>query len=102
MIDDSVDIVIRPTDKVMLETSAVKTFFIITEKEEEIRQYIIENLGYSTTQVNAKGGYSNKNKRVLMCAIPTRQYYEVKHIIEEIDENVFFLITDTYEIYGGM
>lgn len=90
------------TDRVMLETSAIKTFFIITEKDKEIRQYIIDNLGYSTTQVAAKGGYSNKNKKILMCAIPTRQYFEVKNIIEKIDEDVFFLITDTYEIYGGM
>jgi len=90
------------TDRVMLETSATKTFFIITEKDNEIRQYIIDNLGYSSTQVNAKGGYSNKEKKVLMCAVPTRQYFEVKSIIEKIDKNVFFLITDTYEIYGGM
>ena len=52
--------------------------------------------------VNAKGGYSNKNKKVFMCVVPTRQYYEVKNMIEEIDNDVFFLITDTYEIYGGM
>ena len=42
-----------------------------------------------------------KEKKVLMCAIPTKQYFEVKSIIQKIDENVFFLITDTYEIYGG-
>lgn len=90
------------TDRVMLETSAIKTFFIITEKDKEIRQYIIDNLGYSTTQVDAKGGFSNQNKKVLMCAIPTRQYFDVKNTIQKIDEDVFFLITDTYEIYGGM
>lgn len=90
------------TDKVMLETSVTKTFYIITDKDKEIKQYIIDNIGYGVTVVNGKGGYSNKNKKVLMCAIPTRQYYEVKNMIEEIDNDVFFLITDTYEIYGGM
>lgn len=90
------------TDKIMLETSATKTFYIITNKEKEIRQYILENLGYGVTSMNAKGGYSNQTKKILMCAVPTRKYYEVKNIIEEIDEDVFFLITDTYEIHGGM
>ena len=90
------------TDKVVLETSAIKTFYIVTNKEEEIRQYILDNLGYGVTMLNAKGGYSNKNKKILMCAIPTRQYYEVKSMIQEIDDEIFFLITDTYEIYGGM
>ena len=90
------------TDKVMLETSITKTFYIVTEKEKDISQYIVENLGYGVTVVSAKGGYSNDNKKVLMCAVPTRQYYQLKEVIQSIDENVFFLITDTYEIYGGV
>ena len=90
------------TDRIMLESSASKTFYVVTDKEREVREYIIEHLGYSVTVVNAKGGYSNKNKKVFMCVVPTRQYYEVKTMLQEIDEDVFFLITDTYEIYGGM
>lgn len=37
-----------------------------------------------------------------MCNIPTRKYYEAKEVIQTIDDGAFFLITDTYEIYGGM
>ena len=65
-------------------------------------QVPLSNLGYGVTIMNAKGGYTNKNKKILMCSVPTRQYYEIKTMIEEIDKDVFFLITDTYEIYGGM
>ena len=90
------------TDKVMLETSVTKTFYIVTEKEKDISQYIVENLGYGVTVVSAKGGYTNDKKKVLMCAIPTRQYYRLKEFIQSIDKDVFFLITDTYEIYGGV
>ena len=89
-------------DKVMLESSITKTFYIVTEKEKEISQYIVENLEYGATVMNAKGGYSNDNKKIIMCAVPTRQYYQTKEVIQEIDKNVFFLIVDTYEIYGGM
>lgn len=90
------------TDKVMLETSITKTFYIVTEKEKDISQYIVENLGYGVTVVNARGGYTNDKKKVLMCAIPTRQYYQLKEVIQSIDKDVFFLITDTYEVYGGV
>ena len=89
------------TDKVMLETSATKTFYIVTDKEKEISQYIVEDLGYGVTEINARGGYSNQAKKVLLCAIPTREYYQMKEVVQGIDENVFFLITDTYEIYDG-
>ena len=86
----------------MLETSVTKTFYIVTEKEKAISQYIVENMGYGVTVVNARGGYTNDKKKVSMCAIPTRQYYQLKEVIQTIDKDVFFLITDTYEIYGGM
>lgn len=90
------------TDKVMLETSITKTFLIVTKKSKEINQYITLNLGRGATIINAKGGYKGENKKILMCAIPTRQYYQAKEIIQSIDENAFILITDTYEAYGGM
>ena len=90
------------TDKVMLESSITKTFYIITEKEKEISQYIVENFGYGVTVLNAVGGYSNQEKKILMCAVPTRNYYELKDVVQKLDKEVFFLITDTYEIYGGV
>lgn len=90
------------TDKVMLETSISKTFYIVTEKEKEISQYIVENLGYGATVMEGRGGYSNDRKKVLMCAVPTRQYYQAKEVMRDIDPDIFFLIIDTYEIYGGM
>ena len=90
------------TDKVMLETSISKSFFIITKKHKEINDYITEVLGHSATIMNATGGYNDDKKKVVMCAIPTRKYYLARETIMEIDKDAFFLITDTYEIYGGM
>ena len=89
------------TDRVMLETSAMKTFYIVTEKEKDISQYIKEDMGYGTTVINARGGYTNDKKKMLMCAVPTRQYYQLKEVILGIDSDAFFLVTDTYEIYSG-
>lgn len=90
------------TDRVILETSTSKTFFIVTKKYEEISEYITYALGHGVTVINARGGYRDDKKKVLMCNIPTRKYYEAKESIQTIDDGAFFLITDTYEIYGGM
>ena len=89
------------TDKEILGTSVCKTFYIVTTKEKEVNEFIISNLGHSATIIDAKGGYTGDKKKVLMCAIPTRQYFLMKEIVKEIDENSFFLATDTYEINGG-
>ena len=68
----------------------------------EISEYITYALGHGVTVINARGGYRDDKKKVLMCNIPTRKYYEAKEVIQTIDDGAFFLITDTYEIYGGM
>ena len=90
------------TDKIMLETSVSKTFFIITKKDKEINEYITDVLGHGATIMKAKGGYKNDNKKIVICSMPTRKYYMAKQVIENIDKNAFILITDTYEIYGGI
>lgn len=90
------------TDRIMLETSASKTFYIVTDKYKEINQYITDTLGHSVTIMDGKGGYTSDNKKVLMCAVPTREYFMTKQVIKDIDADSFFLITDTYEIRGGM
>lgn len=84
-------------DKVIIGVSNNKVFYIITDKPLEIREYIMNNLNYSVTLVNAKGGYSHKRKKMLMCVIPTIEYLKLKELVKEIDPKVFFLIVDTYE-----
>lgn len=86
------------TDRVMIGISNNKAFYIITKKPKEVRDYIINNLNHTVTIVNAKGGYSNRRKKMLMCVIPTIEYVKVKEVIKEIDEDVFFLITDSYYV----
>lgn len=89
------------TDKELLGISENKTFYIVTDKEKEVNEFITTNLGHSATIIDAKGGYSNDKKKVLMCAVPTRQYSIMKEIVKEIDKNSFFVATDTYETIGG-
>lgn len=83
-------------DRVMIGISRNKAFYVITRKPLEVRDYIINNLNYTVTIVNARGGYSNKKKKMLICVIPTIEYTRFKEVIKEIDNEVFFLITDSY------
>ncbi len=84
-------------DKVMIGISNNKVFYIITDKPFEIRDYIMNNLHYSVTIVNARGGYSHKKKKILMCVVPTIEYLKLKELVSMIDSKVFFLIVDAYE-----
>ena len=86
------------TDRVMIGISNNKAFYIITRNPLEVRDYIINKLHRTVTIVNAKGGYSNKKKKMLICVIPTKQYTRVKEVVREIDNDAFFLITDSYYV----
>lgn len=84
-------------DKVIIGISDNKVFYIITDKPLEIREYIMDNLHYSVTVINAKGGYTNKKRKMLMCVVPTIEYLKLKELVSKIDPKVFFLIVDIYE-----
>lgn len=89
------------TDKVLLGISDSKAFYIVTEKEEEVKNFVLSNLNHGVTIFKAKGGHKNKDKQVLFCVIPTREYFKLKEGISAIDNHAFFVVTDAYEVYGG-
>lgn len=89
------------TDKVLLGISDSKAFYIVTSKENEVKEYVIKYLNHSVTIFNAKGGYSKEEQDVLLCVIPTKEYFKLKEGIHLIDDQAFFVVTDAYEVYGG-
>lgn len=89
------------TDKVLLGISDSKAFYIIAEREEEIKKYILEELGHGVTVFDGKGGFTKEKQKVLFCVIPTKDYFKLKEGIHNIDKNAFFVATDAYEVLGG-
>lgn len=88
-------------DKVLLGISDNKAFYIITSEEELIKQYIIENLHHNVTTFDVKGGFLEKKRKVLLSVIPSREYYRVTEGIKMLDDEAFFVVTDSYEVIGG-
>lgn len=85
-------------DKIILGVSQNKAFYIITNKVKDVKEYIINNLNYTVTVVNARGGYSDKKKKMILCVIPTIEYIKLKEVVKEIDKDAFFLVTDSYSV----
>ena len=89
------------SDRVILGISDSKAFLIITDKEDEVKDFIMNTLKHGVTVYEAKGGYKTEKEKVLMTVLPTKEYYRLKEGIEKIDKDVFYIITDTYEVFGG-
>lgn len=89
------------TDKVVLGISDSKTFYIITKNETDVKRFIINYLNHGVTVLDGRGGYTGDNKKIIMCSIPTKEYFIVKETIRDIDPSAFFVVTDSYEVHGG-
>lgn len=89
------------SDRVVLGISDSKMFLIVTDKDEEVKEYILEKLNHGVTIFKGKGGYKRENENVLMAVLPTKEFALLREGINKIDENVFYIITDTYEVFGG-
>ncbi len=88
-------------DRVMLGISKNKAFYIVTQEDEKIKQFIIEELHHSATIFDVKGGFLEKKKRVVLTVVPTREYYKVQEAIKLLDKNAFFVASDAYQTEGG-
>ena len=86
------------SDKVILGISQSKAFYIVTDKEEEVRQFLIAINNAGVTLLNVKGGYTNDKHSLLLAVVPTRNYFIVKEGLKAIDDKVFFLVCDSYEV----
>jgi len=88
-------------DKVILGISQCKTFYIVTDHETSIKKFIMSYLSQGVTVLDGRGGYTGNHQKVIMCTIPTKDYFLAKEGILGIDPNAFFLVTDAYEVSGG-
>lgn len=89
------------TDKVLLGISDSKAFYIITEQDDEVRDYVLNSLNHGVTIFDARGGFTREKQKVLLCVVPTKEYFKLKEGIHAIDKDAFFVVTDAYEVFGG-
>ena len=87
-------------DLICMGGSTRRTAFIISEKNEEIKQIIFEKLGRGVTVVPVSGGYSAKTYDMLVSTLSKSESYILKDLIIEIDANAFTFFVSAKEVYG--
>lgn len=88
-------------DRIILGISSNKSFLILTSEEDEVREYIVKKLGHGVTTFYIDEKKSKKQRKALMTVIPTRDYYKLTEGVKKIDKDVFFVVTDSYQLEGG-
>lgn len=77
-----------------------KQMVIISEKPEDIKEYIIKNLHRGATIHTAEGAYTGEIKHVITTVVNRRQAISLRNHIRDVDKKAFITITNTSEIIG--
>lgn len=88
-------------DFVIFGVSRGAMILIISEQSEKLCNMILGDLDRGVTILKAQGGYSKQDKDVLLCACFDNQTHKLIKKIKSVDENAFFIVTQSKQILGN-
>ncbi len=96
----TVFVCLKSLDIIISGGPVYKMVHISTKNPEIISQYIIEKLGIKGTLLSGMELDLKDDKRIIMLAIESQRIVDLKHLVQEHDEDSFIVISDASEIMG--
>lgn len=90
----------RITDAVIEGLNRNKSVTIISEKNDEIAERIMNEIDRGATFLEGHGAYTGEPKRLINCVVGHYELAKLKEIVLEIDRDAFIFITETVEVMG--
>lgn len=87
-------------DAVLDGSTEGRVAYAISDRYEEIGNRVMDELERGITYINGEGGYQNAPKKIVMCAMPSRQFANFKKIVFEIDPKAFVMSIPSKHIIG--
>ena len=87
-------------DKVLKGFGSSKSIMIITDKEQQVADTILQTLGRGVTYLEGEGAYTQNKKRVIYCIVTLNQLAKLKQIVRDTDRDAFMAVSDTSEVLG--
>lgn len=87
-------------DTVLQGVNYDKALFIISEKHDEIRNKIINDLNRGGTFIRGNGMYNGAEKTMIFTVVSRREMSLLQEFIHEIDAHAFVTVIDAHEILG--
>lgn len=73
---------------------------IITNKIEEINQFILVDLYRGSTLYDAKGGYKGDARTIIVTVVDKKDYVKLKEFIRKTDKEAFMYVSNVTEVEG--
>ena len=78
-----------------------KCAVIIAERPEEICEVLSEAFGSGLTRLNAKGGYSNRDKAMIYFVVNRYQVGKMKDYVHGIDPTAYIIMSEVADIFSN-
>lgn len=90
----------KTIDIIQLGFSQSKMVYIITLKQDEVREAIYAEINRGVTKLPAIGGYTGEARPVLMVVVYQTEFTKLKQLIKSVDSSAFVIVSDAYEVLG--
>ncbi len=87
-------------DSIIFSGFNSRAVYIISDKNDEIKESILKDFERGVTQIRVVGGYTNEEKSKLVCILSSSEFYKLKAIIHEVDPKAFFYVVRASEVSG--
>ncbi|RKD21888.1 hypothetical protein BEP19_14595 [Ammoniphilus oxalaticus] len=90
----------KTIDVIQVGLNVSKIAFIIAQDAEKIQQAILYEMDRGVTKIPGYGGYTDKERPVLMCVVSQNEINTLKQAVREIDPAAFIIVTSANEVLG--
>ena len=90
----------KVTDGLIEGLKFSKQAYIISDSYREIADAILERMGRGVTSLEARGMYSNEEKKMLFCVVSKKEIVKIREIVSEFDARAFVIVSDAREVFG--
>ncbi len=90
----------RTIDAIMQGVDHAKVIYIVTERGEDILALLADELGRGVTVLQGRGGYTRRDKNVLMLVTRRNSFAQTLKAVKTIDKKAFIFVTDATEVHG--
>ena len=92
---------LKTIDFIVEGIDRAKCAIIITEKVDEICDALSETFGSGMTHLEAKGGYSNRDKAMIYFVVNRYQVTQMRDIVHEIDPSAYITISEVADVFSN-